>query len=138
MGEESGFSHSRILRRRGRYLQNRGPLWNRVGLRPSFLLQLLCLSVCDEHHGLSPDCRQYSRGQNVEEPGRVPEHAFLRIIQVPDRPAQGGRRGHDDARAARPDDPDDEPRDGRDRGDPETNGSRLRAQGLRRATGVMP
>ena len=39
--------------------------------------------------------------------------SFLRRVEIPDRSAEGGRRRHDDRRAARADDADDEPRDGR-------------------------
>ena len=44
----------------------------------------------------------------------LPDVPGLGRIEVPDRPAEGRRRRHDDQRAARPDDREDEPRDGRD------------------------
>ena len=49
----------------------------------------------------------------------VPER---RRVEVPDRSAEGRRRGHDDRRAARPHDPGDEPRHGRDGEDPRGQG----------------
>ena len=45
----------------------------------------------------------------------VPDVPRLRRLEVPDRSAEGGGRRHDDRRAARSDDADDEPGDGRDR-----------------------
>ncbi len=86
----------------------------RVGVHPALLQLVLRLPVRDVVHGVDRALGESALGRAGR--GRaLPRVPGVRRVEVPDRSAEGRRRRHDDERAARPDDPEDGSRHGRDR-----------------------
>ncbi len=98
---------SPVLRLGAGHREDRRHLCVGVGLHPAFLPQLLRLPVRDQHDRRHDARRRHHRqagrrvGQRCEGPGRIPQAPLLGVVAVPDRPAQGGWRGHDDLEAVR-------------------------------------
>ena len=85
----------------------------RVELHPALLPRLLRLPVRHVVHGVGGAVRE-GAGRRPGGHEALPGVPRRRRLEVPDRPAEGRGRRHDDRRAAHADDEEDEPRDGRD------------------------
>ena len=129
MGLNGGADHRRRARRRStstsprattattRSVVDRRRLRReRVELHPALLPRLLRLPVRHLVHRRRGAGRA-GAGRRRRRDRALPDVPELGRLEVPDRSAEGRRRRHDDRRAARSDDGDDEPGDGRDGGD---------------------